>query len=309
MTVTPQKIVHFFRSKNLIISGKPMLSARRIIYFCYLYAKRLLKLDVSFYPPEVSNLTIDIFMPVIEKDAQMLPLSLDGIRSYIKHPINKIFIVGPDSAVLKRIAQEKNCQFIDESTILPIKKADLGYKPNGVNRSGWLFKQLINLYSDTVFESDYALILDADTVFIGPQIFMYHNKQLLNLSDEYHQPYFEINRKLLGKPHQSSHSFITHYMFVHKPVLQQLRNAIEKYAGTKWYEAILKNLDRDENSGFADYEIYGDFLVNRYPGQQIFNYWSNLSMQINRFSTFGELQKKLHNKYRSISLHNYEEQK
>ena len=63
------------------------------------------------------------------------------------------------------------CEVVDEQDVLPIRRDDIDYQFGSVDRSGWLFQQLLKLSADTISSSDHVLVLDADTVMIRPQSF------------------------------------------------------------------------------------------------------------------------------------------
>jgi len=246
-------------------------------------------------------------MPTVEKDAGMLKLSVEGLRSNSLHPITNIYIVAPvDALQIKAIARELECKFVDESSILGLKKEDIKYVSKGENRGGWLYKMLLNLAADKVCTEENILILDADTVFIRPQLFLYSQKPLFNLSSWYHEPYFEANHRILRLSHKTPLSFITHYMLFNAKILQQLRVSLLNETGEDWHSVILEKINYSEHSAFADYEIYGDFFIKKSKLKPILNYYSNMSLQINERPNLDKLIKAYRGRYSSISLHNYE---
>lgn len=289
------------------IPGDRLLSLRRLGSLAWFKLKRRVGLDYSFDPPAPSSVPIDLFMPVVEKDAEMLDLALAGVKEHVQHPIGTIYLVAPKGAQrIRAVAKRHGCTFIDEDDVLDLDKPDIGYVVNGENRNGWIYKMLLNLSADTICRNRHILILDADTVFIAPQIFLQHGRPLFNLSDEYHRPYFEATKRMVGIPHGLSRSFITHYMLFDAHVLKQLRSELERHWGAPWYTGIVNNIDKTELSGFADYEIYGDFYLKYGPSKPSLNYWSNISLSIKRLDEFEQLARRYAGRYRSISLHNYD---
>jgi|688.fasta_scaffold198799_2 hypothetical protein len=295
--------------KKWLLPKRPILSLRRLFSLMYLLLKRLLKADISFNPPKIQKFeTIDVFMPTIEKDSFMLENSIKSVLKYSLNPIANVYIIGPaKSNNLKKIAKKLNCIYVEEESVFSFKKESINYFYKGYSRNGWIFKMLLNLYSDKISASKNILILDSDTVFISPQIFVYKQKPLFNLSDEYHEPYYYANLRILGVKHKISRSYITHYMLFNSDALKELRMFIEKKHNCKWYEAIIKNIYRQSGSGFADYEIYGDFYTQIYKKPYILNYWSNKSLTIGNKLQLNDIIKKYRMQYRSVSLHHYKE--
>ena len=236
----------------------------------------------------------------------MLRLAIKGVRQSSLHPITNIYIVAPGkSTKLRQLAKATKSKFVAEETVLHFDKKIINYTAGSENRNGWIFKMLLNLSADTVCSEEHILILDADTVFIAPQIFVYKHKPLFNLSDEYHEPYFQADEQLLGVKHKLSRSYITHYMLFNAGVLKSLRQSLAEKHGCDWYEAIIKHIVRESASGFADYEVYGDYYHERLGLPSILNYWSNISMEIDSYKDIDAIIESAQGKYRSVSLHNY----
>lgn len=291
------------------ISGRPVLSLRRLIDLPYFKVKRRLELDYSFTPPADSSVPLDIFMPVVEKDAAMLEYSLRYAKENIKHPIKTIYLIAPkNSKKIQAIAKKYNCQFVAEESVLDFPKTDINYQVGDLNRNGWIYKMLINLNADTICSERYILVLDADTCFVGPQIFVHKNRPLFNLSNEYHQPYFDANRRLLGLRHRPARSFITHYMLFDAEVLKLLRQSIEQHWNKPWTQAIIDCIDKTERSGFADYELYGDYYLSTSYPRPIMNYWSNESRTVKSLDQIESIIRDMRSHFRSVSLHNYLEE-
>jgi hypothetical protein len=288
------------------LPGRPWLSLRRLVSLVYLRLKRKFGHDLSFDPPGKSSTPIDLFIPALEKDADMLEVALTAAKEKIWHPIKNIYIISPStSARLQAIAKRHGAQFVAEDSIIPYKKERIDYQVGELNRNGWIYKMLINLAADTVAKSRYILVLDADTCFVAPQIFVHQGRPLFNLSNEYHQPYFDATERLTGLKHHLSRSFITHYMLFDAEVLKQLRHDIEERWQKPWYEAIVGSIDKTESSGFADYEIYGDYYLRSGKPKPILNYWSNESLTVDSFDELDTIIERVRPAFRSVSLHNY----
>ncbi|HFQ91927.1 MAG TPA: hypothetical protein ENK29_03510, partial [Chromatiales bacterium] len=64
------------------------------IYFLkYIMSNRFL--DINSDTACSSNLPIDIVIPVAEKDAMVLPLVVQSIKAFARHPINKFYVISP----------------------------------------------------------------------------------------------------------------------------------------------------------------------------------------------------------------------
>jgi hypothetical protein len=249
---------------------------------------------------------IDIIIPVIEKDLDILPHVVSYARKNIKHRINKIIIVAPESEKIIKVCKKLNLVFINENTVLSIQKSDISYACNGVDRSGWLFQQFIKLYADTISSSKYILVLDADTIFIKPIQFIIGNKKRIDFSAEYHLPYFDTYEKLTWFKHSYPVSFICHNMLFEPYKLRSLRLRVEKINKCTFIDAILNFIDSKELSFFSEYETYANFVLKKYKREYFYEYWHNVSLSKNKLDNLFEYINSINDmNIKSISFHSY----
>ncbi len=266
------------------------------------------KVDINFNIKNVkeSNIKIDIVVPVIEKDIDIFPYVIDSARENIKHPIGEIIAIGPNSKKIKDMCLKKNCRFIDEDSILPFKKNNIDYKVKGFNRSGWLFQQFLKWSADTLCSQKHYLVLDADHVFICPVVFKQDNKTIFDISDEYHIPYFDIFKKIFGYSVKLPVSFTSHCMLYEKSKILKLKKYIENKHSMKWYEVIIKNIDKYELASHSEYDSYGHYVYNNYPSEMVLRYWHNCNLKSrDGLKNINELKMRLSKKYKSVSFHSY----
>lgn len=236
----------------------------------------LLRKDVCYRDDIRSDVPVDIVIPTIDKDYMTLDGVIVSARKYVKHPIHNIYIVSNNKASeLVKYCKDYNCKFIDEDSVLGYRKDQIKYCINGHNRSGWLFQQLLKLSCDTYVDCENTLILDSDTVFLRPKIFIYNDKTVFDQSDELHEPYFAVMNKLLNTTICPVASFIVHYMLFNKQVLKELKSTIEYNHGMTWDDAIIKYTDYTSNSGFSEYETYANYFFLKHRSNMILNYWYN----------------------------------
>ena len=268
----------------------------RLIY------KNYLKMKDAGYSLRSSNVKIDILIPVVEKDMDTLPFVIEAANKYINNPLGTIFIVGK-KGIIEDFCLKTGCAFLDEETVLPIKKSDIIYKNKEWVRSGWLFQQLIKLNANEIVKNENVLILDADTCIAKSQSFVLDNGTfILNFSDEFHYPYNSY-KKILPGTDRFYLSFISHHIIFNKVILKQLKIDIEKATGENWIQAILHKLDYEESSCFSEYEMYGNYLFYHYRDRVHLEYWNNKSFNIESLSS--ETIKGNKGGYKSFSFHKY----
>lgn len=247
--------------------------------------------------------TIDILIPVIEKDLVTLPAVIDALRRQVRHPIGQIIIVAPQKPRITALCRSKGCRFVNEDTVLPITKKDIHYSSSRWERSGWLYQQLLKLGGAKLCSADYYLTVDADTILIRPHTFRTGGKTIFYCRDWSQEEYFRTYSKLMGKRPARPASFVTHYMLFEKAQVAGLKRAIEARHGVSWYKAIIRSMDRSKQFAFSEFETYGNFLYAREPGSMLLRKAQNKSLHTSLSLLTPERLKRLSGQYRSISLH------
>lgn len=252
-----------------------------------------LKEDIIVNP---SNMPIEIVIPCAKKDADILPLAIKGLKENILHPVSAIKVISPDSNKVKEICQKMECDFVDEKDVLPF---DLKYVG-----SGWLYQQFLKMAWCNFSNESLYLVADSDTILIRPISFEYNGKMLIEYSDEFHTPYFNLLKKL--DVYVNSHvSFIAHHMLFNKNITKELLVFLEQRRGQKWFDEIMYMLSKHKNAKMSEYELYANFLIKNYPEKVILEYWYNKSFDTANLQNIKELSSENSNDYKAISFHNY----
>ncbi|MDR6549976.1 DUF6492 family protein [Paenibacillus qinlingensis] len=246
---------------------------------------------------------MDVLIPAIEKDLGTLPLVIDSIRKYLKHPIGEIIIVAPMKKRIIELCSRKGCRFVHEDTVLPITKKDIHYQSKTWDRTGWLYQQLLKLNGDTLCSSKYYMVIDADTVLIRPHVFRVGNKTVFYCRDWSQPEYFKTYKKLMGRNRSARLSFVTHYMLFEKTKVKQLKQAIEAKHKRSWYSAIMKSMNKSKQFAFSEFETYGNFLYSTQPHKMILKPARNISLHVRDSQITSSRMSALAKSYRSISLH------
>ncbi len=277
----------------------PPVHAAELAAFKTAAGRRSIAADAS------SSVALDVIIPAIAKDAQTLPYVVEGLRRNLRHPIGTIFVVASADPALRAMLRRLDCEFVDENEVLPVRRADIDYVWNGLDRSGWMLQQLIKLSGDCVATSPYFLAVDADTVLVRPQVFILDGKPVLLHSDEHYEPYFDVCRKILGAELASGLSCVAHKMLFATDRLRALRTFIESRFAGRWFEAVLAHLRRDEISGFSEYELYGHWVLQRYAAGTVREYAFLESLPRRMLRPLPELERRYAGAYRSTSFHSY----
>lgn len=214
-------------------------------------------------PAPLPGVEIDVVIPVTRKDLAVLPLALEGIRSCVAHRVAAIYVVAAPEREIMDFCRVNGLEFVDERSVLGYGPESLGMTAGTPprDRSGWIFQQLLKL-SGSVGRSPYFVTVDADHVMLRPHTFVAADGRLcFYQSKEYHPPYYDGMRRLIGLEPDSSLSYVAHKMVFDRALLASLRDAIELcHPGMRWDEAIVTSVDRAEVSGFSEFELYGNYV-------------------------------------------------
>ena len=244
------------------------------------------------------NIEIDVVIPTISKDFNTLEKSIRSTK-FIMHKVCNIYIVSKTTNELLNFCTRNNVIFIDEESVLGFPKSFINYNFNGVDRSGWLYQQLIKLNSDRISNRENILVLDSDTLFVKPIYFFYENRPILYFGNEWYWQYHYSNFKLIGLKNQINYSFVVHFMIFNSKTLKRLKEEIEIINDSPWYSAIINLIKHKEDmSIFSEYELYSNWCIkNENPIlKPVFN------KKYNRNET---LQSSQTRKFHTISFHSY----
>lgn len=251
-----------------------------------------------------SELPLDVLIPAAEVDWDVLNVAIEGVRRNLAHPVGTIWIVTALGSKAAKVADELGCKVVDEQDVLPIRRDDIDYQFGSVDRSGWLFQQLLKLSADTISSSDHVLVLDADTVMIRPQSFTCGNKVVLFHSGEYHPPYFEAYRAVTGRAPSTRVSCTTHHMVMRREPLQGLKSLMERHRSVPWWQAVLDTCIYESVSGFAEYEAYGNYALSSRGGLAR-RWWRNAIAPRSELTDLDGLSRRYGDGLRTVSFHYY----
>lgn len=224
-----------------------------------------------------SNDPIDVVIPCHTKDTDKLELVIDGIKKNGSGIRRVITVSEKQMTTNAEWVAESIFPFDKPAIALAITHGDQALASEFLNspktRIGWIFQQLIKLYSVFIIPdiSSNILVLDADTIFLNPVTFMNErNEPLFNVGAENHAVYFAHAAKLLDEPYTIRRMFpeysgICHHMLMQKPVLEDLFEKIEKKSGHPAWITLCENVDIAQYYGstMSEYEIYFNFIMSR----------------------------------------------
>jgi len=254
---------------------------------------------------------IDVVIPCTSKDLPTLTYCIHGIRKYGKN-IRRIIVIS-DKKLTDEAEwfSETNFQFSKLSLaneIFQNEQHASEYIAHKNSRIGWLYQQLLKLYSPLTIPNiaSNVLILDSDTIFLKPvSFFDDEGYALYNMGAEYHIPYFEHMKRFLPTLFKvyPEYSGITHHMLFQQHVIKELCEKVEQLHKIELWKVMCRCIDHNHlyNSAFSEYEIYFNFIFDPENKKKVklrsLN-WANTG-QINSIDDFQN------NCYDYVSCHAY----
>lgn len=208
----------------------------------------------------------DLVLPV---GVNEIPI-INDVVSLVKENINgynKIFLVTND----KNLSID-GCITIDEN-IFPFTKQDminiLGTSP----RIGWIYQQLLKLYSVNIIENclEDILILDSDVFILKKLSFIENDLPVFTVGYENTRQYHTHSEKLhpsITRIHKD-YSGISHHMMLNRDNIKELFNLIEDYHKKPFFNVFLESIDAKflHGSSCSEYEIYFNFMCRYHPNE------------------------------------------
>lgn len=164
------------------------------------------------------------------------------------------------------------CITIDEN-IFPFTKKTVEEIHGKLERNGWYLQQLLKLYAGLIIPDilERYLVIDSDTFFLKPTLFIENNKCLYNFGSEYHLPYFKhmerMDKDLIKV--DLFKSGICHHMMFETKYIKHLFDKIENMYKDNFYYIFLKFVSEKSGSGASEYEIYFNYMLKNNPDKII----------------------------------------
>lgn len=229
---------------------------------------------------------IDVAVPFVEKDLPALHLVIEGVYSSIRNPIANLFLVTPGDSLTGRprfSSQQSHNELADVLVSFPnltvrfdrdVLGAHLASELLDKSESkpgGWHLQQVLKYALARSSAQAATLIVDADTVLLSRKTWLGSDGlQLLQFSEEFHQPYMNHFQGFFGLPKDLPVSFVTHHQLMQTDVVNEMfptEDALVDWLSFGLAEPDLK---------VSEYETYGSFLLAKHPRRAAFGTWSNL---------------------------------
>ncbi len=220
------------------------------------------------------DIKIDVAIPCVSKDFDILPLCLEGVVRNVANRVNGIYIITPDVTKLDKgvLLRFPGVEVMDEREVMGFGAKELRRLLPDMksNRVGWIFQQLLKL-SGKIGTEDHVLFIDSDHILLRPHTFIDKDgKTVFYRSAEAYYPYYDNISRLTGRFPFSRFSYVAHKMLFSKDHLNWIRQelggeemGVSGFA--KWIEKICGSLDWNlTDMPFSEFELYG----NTFPSEK-----------------------------------------
>lgn len=297
----------FLVSKSILRRGPKVI----FDFFWFLRANKIIELNSK---QENTYPDIELVIVATQKDFKILG---DSIKAALRSSVNRIkllsIVVPPqDILICKHLMENLNIEInylvINENDIINQNLRKV-IKESSDNRYGWLIQQFIKINLALTSQSEGVLVLDADTLLLGRNIWLDQDgNQKLVVANYKYQPYFDFLRDLGFLVIKPKFSFVTHHMLFQPNIMK----SILKFLGCESFESfVYKVLEAKNNNKVEslsiDFELYGQFALNTFSQKMRLARFCNLSLsfsEVNRNEIFFNVDK-YSKEYNSISFHSW----
>lgn len=221
------------------------------------------KLTSKKYVIPAKEVVIDVVIPFLQPDAEVLLLCIQGVRHCVNHKIDKIYVVSPETDLVKKLCEDNDAVFVDETKVMGYGSEAVSFHTDtGEDRSDWIFQQLLKL-SGKIGENRYFLVIDADHVLVRPHTFISQDGRFVFYrSSDHHIPYYNTLESLTGFTDYGffTFSYVSRKMIFDKEILAELRETLAGRSCKEWDRAIIESLENGELTTFSEFELYGNYV-------------------------------------------------
>lgn len=234
---------------------------------------------------------LEIFIFTSEKDLKVLELSILGAIESSKNKLNLLTVVAPSSvevyvqAVFLRIQKGTTLKFVSDESLLA--KYSLGsfqfIRPN-------IKMEILKVLAVLSCNCDAALVIDGDTVLLNERVWINKDKQIVLVAQEYTPAHIEFDKRYLSNYESKGLGFVTHHQVIRRSHLEELiseKNGLFDFIGF-FNSAATDFYSRSGREFPSEWQLFGDYLVNRHPNKVALASFRNLGMSRNNVSYFSK---------------------
>lgn len=251
--------------------------------------------DPSFDNKDIqSSVPLDVVIPVVEKDLESVEQVVNSVRAFVRHPLGAIYFVSPESQRIRELAKRMNVIFVHEDTAMPSFR-------NGFNKRGWIKQQYLKLNADSFTTQAHYLVVDADTIFIRPHVFVLKGKTYFPILRGYTDTRKRFTQEAVGVQKFYNLDFTAHHMLFEREKLKEMKRRIEEKHKKSWADA-LNELPTPE-AWFSEYELYANFFFDVFPEEGCIVHGRNVAIERQRLPYLSLIGPVMASYAKTLSMH------
>lgn len=266
------------------------------------------------FEKSMENLSIDLIIVASRKDFDVidktLAITLSNLSNFDTVQIS-IIVPELDLELAKNISlkSDHKVSIVEEFQILDVDFLN-NLKKIFSARATWVYQQALKLNALSRSTSNYAMILDADTVILNSRTWLFPDKKLmLTPSDEYNDEYYNFLKCInIGKLHPEF-TFVSHHMFYDVNLVKKMLAEISLTLPSEQLSVITRYANKSTPSPLCiDYELYGQWMLNHNFDQVALLKWSNIGISkqyLNFFANSRAIKWLFSKLYNSVSFHSW----
>lgn len=275
-----------------------------ILAWHILRLKKILKIDFRL-KKQNDTTSIDLVIPTISKDFEILHTVIVAAKKHLRHNIGNTYIVTHPTEALKEFCSQHGYILVDELDVLGYGKDSIPYIVNGVDRSGWMFQQLLKLSGEKFVKNSNYVVIDSDTVLLNSHSFIQNEKFVFLQAEEWHEPYSRAFETMFDYPVKTSLSYTSHMMVFNTEMLALMKSELENKHNLSWDAVFINTANDKELSCVSEYFTYANWVIHNFPDNIINRVFHNLSLPRNKFNSLKDLEENFGDKLNSVSFHSY----
>jgi hypothetical protein len=236
-------------------------------------------------------LAMEIFIFTAKKDLELLELSIFGAIQSSINRIDLLTVVAPSELeceihkVFQKLGQDLNLKFLSDEELLT-KYELVNFKFVRPNIKMEVIKVLAALHSN----SEAVLLIDGDTVILKERNWITSEKQLVLVAQEYTPEHINFDKKFLNSRNLSGLGFVTHHQVIRRSHLMELISESKGLLDfVNFFNCAASDFYLRSGSDFpSEWQLFGDYLLNRHPEKAVLTSFKNLGVSRKRIRNFLE---------------------
>lgn len=236
--------------------------------------------------------SVRVIIVVAEKDFPMLEEVVAGCHENLQNfNCTSMNLVVPSGSMNHKTLLDLSNKYslvriIDENYVLNTAEIKMVFAKHFYGRENWCLQQFLKFFSVLNSESDYALVVDADTVLLRSIPWITNDgKIILMPTAEYQEQYYRVLINLGVIDSLPEFSFVPHHMFYSMKDFRDLYESLGKPTPKQFAQQIESSSDKTSSSPFCiDYELYAQFMANQRRDKVELVRWANLNISRHTFS-------------------------